>query len=205
MLKQEVCRNKPLIIAIVVLDLSKFLIYDFHYNTMRKKFNDCKVLYTDTDSLIYNIKTSDVYDDLKNMKEDFDFSEYPKTHELYDETNKKVIGKCKCETNGKIINEFVGVRAKMYSVDVFDDKVKMRAKGVKKSAMKDMKHQNYYNCLFDKDQHVQNCEFMTFKSKNHKLSTDVVKKISLSCYDDKRYYLNMIESRAHGHYLNNNI
>jgi hypothetical protein len=67
---------------------------------------------TDTDSLIYKINTEDLYKDMSDNKDLYDFSEYPKNHSLYDETNKKVIGKFKCETNGKIISEFVGIRSK---------------------------------------------------------------------------------------------
>ena len=195
--------NKPIAIGFCILDLSKYLMYDFHYNVMKKKYgNNCEVLYTDTDSLIYNIQTDDLYDDFKEMKDYFDLSEYPADHKCFDTTNKKVIGKFKCETNGVPIEEFIGIRAKMYSVKI-GEKAKMRGKGIKASAMKKIDHSDYYNCLFgDKKDNKQDVEFKLIKSINHKIHTINVKKVSLCCFDDKRYYLNMTESRAHGHYLN---
>ena len=92
--------------------------HDFHYNTIKKQYGDkSKLLFTDTDSLTYEIKTDDIYEDMKKNKQMYDFSDYPKNHQLYDVSNKKVIGKFKDETNSKIINEFVGLRAKMYAID----------------------------------------------------------------------------------------
>jgi len=202
MKKKHIVMNKPIVIGMCILDLSKYLMYDFHYNTMKTKYGDkCKVMYTDTDSLIYEIKTEDVYQDLaeSNFKKNFDFSDYPQNHPLHDETNKKVIGKFKCETNGKVIDEYVGLCPKMYSVLV-DNEAKMRAKGVGRSAMKNIMHENYKSCLFDSNQFKQYCKFNSIKSENHQLKTVEINKVSLSAYDDKRYYIDMINSYAYGHY-----
>ena len=107
--------------------------YDFHYNIMKKKYgNKIKLLATDTDSTIYEIKTEDMYEDIKNMKEYFDCSEYPENHKCYDETNKKVIGKFKDEVSASIMNEFIGIRSKMYKYSCENGKSKGTAKGIKK-------------------------------------------------------------------------
>ena len=68
----------------IILDLSKYLMYDFYFNVMKKKYNDkIKLLFTDTDSLTVEVETEDIYEDMKGMKQYFDFSEYPKDHQLY--------------------------------------------------------------------------------------------------------------------------
>ncbi len=83
--------------------------YDFHYNTMKPRYNEkIELMMTDTDSLIYLIQTEDFYKDMYEMREYFDLSEYSKSNPIYDETNKKAIGKFKDETGDKIIKRFVG-------------------------------------------------------------------------------------------------
>ena len=85
--------------------------YDFHYNYIKNKYgNKAKLLFTDTDSLTYEIKTNDVYQDFFNNKNKFDNSDYPENSKFYDKTNKNVIGKFKDETAGLVIKEFIGLR-----------------------------------------------------------------------------------------------
>ena len=92
--------------------------YDYHYNTIKKQYKDRAVLmFTDTDSLTYEIKTDDIYKDMEKDKNLYDFSEYPENHPLYGICNKKVIGKFKDETGDKIIKRFVGVRSKVYAIE----------------------------------------------------------------------------------------
>ena len=74
------------------------------------------MLFTDTDSLTYEIKSKDVYEEFFKWKDLFDFSNYSKDSKFFNETNKKVIGKMKDEFGGVIITEFVGLKSKMYSI-----------------------------------------------------------------------------------------
>ena len=74
------------------------------------------MLFTDTDSLTYEIKSEDVYKEFYKWKDLFDFSNYSRDSRFYDDTNKKVIGKMKYEYGGVIIDEFIGLKAKMYSL-----------------------------------------------------------------------------------------
>ena len=115
------------------------------------------LLMTDTDSLVVEIFTEDVYEDMKNFNNFFDFSEYPKNHKCYNPINKKVPGKFKDEAGGKIITEFCGLRSKMYSYltelteekDIKknkdnDIKESKKAKGVKKNIIENnIKFENY--------------------------------------------------------------
>ena len=89
--------------------------YDFHYNFI-KIFFDAELLFTDTDSLTYEIKSEDVYEEFFKWKDLFDFSSYPKHSKFFDETNKIVIGKMKDEFDEVIVDEFVGLKSKMYSI-----------------------------------------------------------------------------------------
>ena len=100
--------NKPVYVGMCVLDLYKHLMYDWYYHTLKRKYgSNCTLLYTDTDSLLVDLKTPDVYTDMESMKTHYDFSDYPKDHPLFSEQNKKVIGKFKDEYSGTPIAEYV--------------------------------------------------------------------------------------------------
>ena len=111
MKKTEVYFNKPIYVGQAILDLSKTLMFDFHYNFIKKKYgNKAELLFTDTDSLLYLIQTDDFYSDIKHdIRKKFDTSDYPENHPSGIKTgvNKKVIGKFKDEVGGKQITHFV--------------------------------------------------------------------------------------------------
>ena len=107
MKKTSLTMNKPVYLGMCILDLSKTIMYDFHYNYIKPKYGDkAKLLFTDTDSLMYEIETEDFYKDIsKNIKDRFDTSDYPENHPSGIPTgiNKKVLGMFKDEAAGKII------------------------------------------------------------------------------------------------------
>ena len=113
--KKELTLNKPIYIGFCILELSKLLMYRFHYDHVLKTF-DAKLLFTDTDSLVYEIRGGNVYEQYFKDRKLFDFSGYPKDSVYYDDTNKKVLGKMRDEFNGIKIDEFVGLKSKMYSL-----------------------------------------------------------------------------------------
>ena len=185
-----------------ILDISKTLMYEFHYGYMIPKFkNNLHLLYTDTDSLIYNIYTDDVYNDIKgDLYEYFDTSNY-KTSNPYSFPliNKKVLGKIKDEYGGELITEFVGLRSKMYGILV-NEFFHAKAKGVNKSSTKKLRMRDYINCLDDVDLKLYD-QMYRFKSIAHVLHTMSINKISLSSKDDKRILLqNSTNTLAWGHY-----
>jgi hypothetical protein len=148
--KTELVLNRPIYVGLCVLDLSKVLMYNFHYDYVKSKYpgDASKLLFTDTDSLVYMIHTRDLYQDMLADQDRFDFSGYSKDHPCYSAQNKKVIGKMKDELNGIPMKEFVGLRAKMYSLE-YGDKTMTKAKGVKKYVIeKHIKHSDYRDCLF---------------------------------------------------------
>jgi len=193
--------NKPTYTGFCVLELSKLLMYRFHYDYILKTYqNRAKLLFTDTDSLCYELYTDDVYADMKRDADRFDTSDYPKGHNNYDTTNCKVIGKFKDECNGVPVLEFVGLRSKMYSLKTLDGKEKSTAKGIKTSYQKKhIKHELYKRCLFENL--TTTASYHQIGSVNHQLSTNKIVKSALSPFDDKRYLLaDSTDTWAYGHH-----
>ena len=134
MKKTKLKLNKPIYLGMSILDLSKTLMYDFHYNYIKPKYdNKAKLLFTDTDSLAYETETKDFYKDIApDIESMFDTSNYPKIHESGIPTGKnKVLGMFKDEAGGKQIDEFVGLRAKLYSYKMNDKEEKKCKEDVK--------------------------------------------------------------------------
>ena len=128
-IKSIVKLNKPIYIGVAIFDLPKLHLYKFYYDALKAKLNDkIKLAYTDTDSFVIHVETEDLYKDLKQINNHMDFSDYPKKHENYDISNKKVLGRFKDEVNGKIIREFTGLKPKMYAFNVKDDKEQKKNK-----------------------------------------------------------------------------
>ena len=140
-------------------------------------------MFTDTDSLVYEIKTEDVYEDFNEDKHLLDFSDCPLDSKFSDPAIKKVIGKIKDEFKGKIISEFVGLRSKMYSLIIIDNEEVTKAKGVNKK----IRHKEFVNVLFNRK--VIRHNMKRIQSKFHRIRTYDVCKISLPCFDDEIYVL----------------
>jgi len=126
--KLEALMNKPIYVGFCVLDLSKTCMCKFHYETMPKLIDPkcVKLLYMDTDSLVYDIECPDMYEVIKSNIEYFDTSDYAPSNRFgMPLKNKKVIEPMKDECNGEIMTEFVGLRSKMYSARVEgEDRIK---------------------------------------------------------------------------------
>ena len=192
--------NKPTPVGATILDLSKLSLYNFHYEEMLPRYGSdrLKVVYKDTDSLLYRIKIADLYEDMSTFKHLLDLSDYPENHFLRDKTNKKVPLTMTDELNGKILKEVVCLRSKLYSIDYLGG-TKQSAKGVQKSVKKTLHHSVFKNCLLSKS--VLRKEMMQLRSVGHQIVVNAVNKVALSCFDDKRYILDdTVSSLAYGHY-----
>ena len=120
-----------------VLDLSKSLVYDFYYNKLLREYGDrCQLLYTDRDSLLLEIQTKDVYEDIAKSADLYYTSDFPPEHPLHSTSNKKVLGKMKDECAGRPIAEYVGLHPRMYSILVASGRSIKKAKGVQKAVVK---------------------------------------------------------------------
>ena len=142
--------NKSIYVGFSIVDLHKLLIYEFHYNYIKRKYN-ANLLFTDRHSLVYEIKTNDVYKDFYEDNDLFDFSDYPKDSTVFDLVNKKVISKMKDEFKGKIISGFVRLKSKMYSLIKVHNEEKKKAKGVNKNVVKNIRHKECNDVLFNKE------------------------------------------------------
>lgn len=188
--KVNVKIDKPMIIGVAVLEISKVLMYDFHYGFMLKKYdyNKCKMAYTDTDSFVYCIHDDDAYNLINENKDKFD---------------DKKPGLMKDENCGNIMVEFVGLRAKMYSYRVQKQKNMMieskRAKGIKKHIVnKKLTFDDFKQCIL---QHTSLTGSQSLiKSSFHKVYTINQNKVFLDGSDDKRFISNENCTLAWGHY-----
>ena len=184
-----------------ILDLSKLLMFDFHYEYIQKKYTykKAKLLFTDTDSLMYELNTEDFYKDIKDdIKTRFDTSDYPPGHEsgILAGVNKKVIGKFKDEVAGRQITKFVGLKPKLYSFKVEDSSTTKKSKGIKKNVVKKgIDFQDYVDCLFSGEKKMRSMNII--QSKNHDIYSKEINKIALSNEDDKRDVLeDKVNTRA---------
>ena len=161
-----------------MLELSKALMHKFDYDYNKNKYgNNSRLLFTDTDSLMYEIKIEDVYENFSNNKEISDFSSYSTYPKCYGNWNKLVVGKMKDETACVAIEEFVGLRPKIYSYLIDDN-------SDQKYFVATIRH-----ILLNKKylRHSMN----RIQSEDHRIGTYEISKISLPCFDDRIYIQNI--------------
>ena len=134
MKKTKLYFKKPVYLGMSILDLSKSLMYDFHYNYIKTKYGDnAKLLFTDTDSLACEIKAKDLYKDINpDIEKRFDTSDYPTSHQSGIKTGlySEVLEIFKDEADGKQIVEFVGSWATLYSCKIVDGSEDKNLRGV---------------------------------------------------------------------------
>ena len=197
----KIVMNKPVYLGQVILDLSKIVMYKFHYDYMvpkyKKKLDLC---YMGTDSLIYNIEMEDFYKDIaEDVPARFDTSGYNPNRPLPVGLNKKVIGLMKDELGGEIMTEFMTLRPKMYAYKTGSAKSK-KCKGIKKCIVcKTIRFEDCKACLFGGGSSYRSQSM--FRSLRHEVKTLEVNKLALSRDVDKRITVNRINSLARGHYM----
>ena len=187
--------DKPIFIGATVLELSKLLMYEFYYDVLQPFYGEkhIQLLYMDTDSFILKVETNDLVNDLYELREHMDFSNYPKDHELFTKygvvqnKNKKVPGKFKDELGGEEMIEFIALRSKMYAFKTAKGEEK-RLKGLSKNVVKkSICFDDYKTCLNEnKDYHHKMKMLNSYK---HEMFLEEIDKKSLSSYDDKRFIL----------------
>ena len=174
-IKETLTLDRPAYVGMSILDLSKRLMYHFHYNHVKSRYGKkAKLLFTDTDSLCYEKETQDIYKELWEDRNLFDNSDYPKDSQFFDSMNKKVIRKFKDEAAGMNVKD--------------NGKNEKTAKGVGKYVTKkNITHENYKVCLLNLKQMLHSMR--TIRSECDQIGSYQLNKISLSCFDDKRFIL----------------
>ena len=215
--------NKPGYVGFTILEDSKGWMAKFVFEYIKPMYPGplSTLLFTDTDSLCYRIRTKDVYADMLAHYDEFDWSGYPATHSVFsgmsDEriawlrsVNKKVLGKMKDELDGCRMSEFVGARAKCYSFQVderdreayFEKKRStMKNKGIKSVVVKhQLKHEDYRKCVLESQRKF--VEIRSFRSYAHQIFTLRQVKLALINFDDKRWMCDGgLATLPHGHVL----
>ena len=192
--------DKPMSVGMSILELSKLWMYQFWFDVLKPKYGEnINLLFTDTDSLCFEVATENIYKDMLGFQDQLDTSDFPAEHFLHSDQNKKVIGKFKDEMNGDPIQEFVGLRPKMYSI-LSEKGEKFTAKGISKAAQKHLRHRKYREALFDRSV-LNRVKMQRIQSMKHQLHTLEINKIGLNPADDKRYLLDDgITTLAYGNY-----
>ena len=195
--QNEVLMDQPIYLGFSVLELSKLFMYETYYDKLQPCFGqeNIHLHYMDTDSFILSVNTKDIIKDLKKSEDVFDLSNIDKNHELFRDKNEKVISKIKIETPKNIwIDEFICLGSKMYAFKCGDDS-KNKLKGISKSQSRNIKFEEYKKCL-DGEEYQEECNNYILRSINHEIHLQETKKSTLSIFDDKRCYINNIESKA---------
>lgn len=218
MLKSQITLNKPMFIGQAILDISKAMMFNFWYGYIKQKYGSkAKLLYTDTDGMLMNIETEDVYKDCEERPDLFDLKY---TSDLF---------LMKDECKGTPIAEVVALRAKMYSIlpvghdpktpekpekELEEEDMKksqgikewqkkhgiQKAKGVKRSTIKrELRHDKFRECLETKK--LTKHKMYGLRSYNHEIYLEKVNKIGLNPYDNKRWILlDGIQTLPYGHW-----
>ena len=215
--------NKLVYLGLSILDLSKTVMYEIWYAYLKRKYGEnVKFCHMDKDNFIIYVKTDDTYKDIaENVEKRIDVSNQEIDRPSPKGKNRKVIGLMKDELGGKMMKEFVGLRAKIHSYlkDKNDDEYK-KEKGTKKWFIKRKpEFRDYNNCLiasqienlekritdvdrlhkeFIKNKRILKTQ-QRFKNKRHNTFTEKIKKGALSSNDDKIIQsINLIGTYAYG-------
>ena len=202
--KTKLVFDKPIYVGMSILDVSKTLMYDFHYNYIKKKYGEKAImLLTDTDSFHYDIETEDFFKDISNdVEAKFDTSAYPKNHPsgIKAGVNKKVIGMMKDECASKIMVGLSALRSKLYAAKMHNGDEDKKCKGINKTVTKnDIAFEDYKNVLFN--QTTQMRKMNVIRSYKHEIFTEEINKVALNGDDDKGMVMeDRIHTLAYGHY-----
>ena len=196
--------NKPVYLGACILETSKLHMYKFWYDHLKNKYNDnVELIYTDTDSFIIQVETDDIYKDMFEDKNLYDFSEYPINHPNYDITNKKVLGTFKDELKSKIITEFIGLKPKMYSFNFINEDNIISNKNIHKGIISSigLNYDEYKRSLYKEELIYK--EFYNLQLNKQNIYLDKIKKIALNPFESKRYWIDNINSLPYGFIKNN--
>jgi len=180
-----------------ILDLSKFIMQDLMYNTLKKQFGDnLGVILTDTDSWVLMLPGAHQDQILPSLSSVMDFSNYSTSHPLFDSSKKNKPGLLKNEIPNDEIRSVVALQSKTYALKRLSGTLDSRCKGVKKSVKRSLKFKNFLSCINS----ISECTVSQYciRSVDHKNRLLQLKKRAFSSFDDKRFLLCAIHSVPYG-------
>ena len=185
--KKTVKMNQSWAVGFSILELSKMVMQELYYETIQPAFgkDGCTVLMSDTDSFLLEVKAKSVDEAVSRIEQVMDFSNYPKTHHLFDASRAKALGYLKNETPNAAITHYVGLKSKTYMILTDDGGKQVRAKGVKKSQQDSIKFEQMLECVERMKGHSVESYFI--RSKNHSIRLVKGRQLAFSSFDDKRY------------------
>ena len=201
--KTKVFYNKPIYVGFSVLEISKLHMYDFFYDFIKVYFPNemSKLCYMDTDSLTLLLRSENIYNFIKTHSDYFDTSNYSEDNKFgILRRNKAVPGIFKDEYGGKVLQEFIGFRSKMYCHKVVGDKDKKVVKGIRKIVLNNsISFNDFKECLLKTNVVIYVTQVL-FHSIKHEMFTTLQNKVCLSAYDNKRFVAeDGIRTYAWGH------
>ena len=202
--KERIVYDKPVYIGCAILDLSKLKMLEYHYDVIDKQFGKrANLIYSDTDSFVYEIEHKDIYEWMRENEEDyFDMSD-SKRPDLQSDKNKKKLGFFKDELNSQILTEFLALNPKCYAyryltLDTNKIKESKKAKGVSNVIVEKTLPFSVYKNTLDTDEIVRR-EVTGIRSFNQELFTTSNMKDCLSSYYDKMMMINKIDCVPFGY------
>ena len=202
--------NSPIYTGVTCLGRAKERMYDFYYNCVQREYGheNVQLLGGDTDSLFLAIKCDDIYADMKKPeisnpwldRSDYNPEDPVLGPDMYDATNKKVRGMFKDVTaQDGVITKFCYLKSKLYGYRTTQDYEEKKAKGIDTNFVKkNLSFNDYHRVLFNDD--VTTATAKRFQSLQHSIYTVECTKTALTSFDNKRYYVNAVDSLAYGHY-----
>jgi len=185
--KRKQLITTPYYIGVTILELSKLHMMRLHYDHFVKKFGrlNLQLCLTDTDSLLYRIKTDDLEKNLREM-EIVEFGNYPADHPLHEKGPSGKLFYLKDESAGTPIKSFIGLRAKNYSIEYEDsEKNKTVGKGIPRAKLRGITHEDMKKVLSENvTTEITSNHLRSFK---HEMFSIQQQKVALSPLDNKRY------------------
>ena len=198
--KAGVSVDSPIFVGFSILEHAKLMMYKFWYDVLLKTYGDrVGFVYSDTDSFVISLKTDDLNREIRGPLAPYlDLSNLPPNHPLYDNSCKGHLGKLKIETGADFMTEFVALRPKMYSyITTGSPRSHNTLKGVAKHRREGFTFQEYLACLEHNQRIPTEVSRLQFRNKEMALITQ--RKLALSSFEDKRYYIDAYHSVGYGH------
>ena len=180
--------SNPIIIGFTVLEAAKLHMSRIFYDFFRKAHPNITALYGDTDSLVVAIpNVPNIAAVNQSLRKILDLSTQPRNSPLFNLKNQGKLGYMKDEMKGEKIAEFVGIRSKVYSIKMANQKVQNTLKGVKSHISKKIPFNHFKKCL--KEKTIYSISQKQFFTKQQKISIRSQKKVGMTPISDKTWVL----------------